>query len=303
MFAIFVMFQGIRIDKETTSSFHVPSNLPGCMNATDITVVTAFLNIGPFGKGEAVEVRTSNIYKRWMRAFKLIKNPVVAFFNNQSDYNYFRRIRSNENTKLIKIDLANLWAFKLAPDIAQVYAQDNYPRFHPNTVFPAYTCAVHSKYELTLRAIAENPFRTRYFAFIDVGYFRNLAEETGPAFSLQLPPGFDPAKVAYQEVYKRQYGVSVSDIFMQKVDWVAGGYFVAQKRVMTAWCEQYIRFTETMLARKLMNADQAIIYGMTVEMENKKTSEQVFLAPHQLTLDKKRCPDYWMCLGYYSMCQ
>ena len=264
---------------DSADSFKLAS-LPVCTTSTNLTIVTAFLNVGPFSKGDRLVVRTSAIYRRWMKAFNLIKNPVIAFFNNELDLEYFKAIRQTfiHNTHLVKVDLTDLWAFKLAPAIAKVYALENYPKFYPNTATPAYTCAVHSKYDLMHRAVTENHFNTQYFTFVDIGYFRAIAHQDSPKFHLSLPMNFNPSKVTYLEIHPRKDNwVTVEDVFIQKIDWVAGGYWVAEKVTMMLWCEQYMRFTEKMLSKNLMNADQAILYGMTLEMEMARNSSHVMI--------------------------
>ena len=216
------------IDREFTKPFKIPS-LPACTTSIILTIVTTFLDVGPFSKGARQNVRTSAIYRRWMNAFSLIKNPVIAFFNNQSDLEYFKTIRQTfiSNTRLVKVDLIDLWAFKLAPAIANVYAQENYPKFYPNTATLAYTCAVHSKYDLMHRAATENYFNTDYFTFVDIGYFRAIAHQNSPQFHLSLPMNFNPSKVTYLKIHPRKnHQVTVEDVFLQKIRlgsrWILG---------------------------------------------------------------------------------
>ena len=296
-----IMINSELIDPEFIQPFMIPS-LPACTTSINLTIVTVFLDVGSNSIKDKSIVRTSAVYRQWMKAFSFIKNPVIAFFNNQVDLEHFKAIRQKfiSNTHLVKVDLTDLWAFKLAPAIVKVYAQENYPKFYPDTT-SAYTCAVHSKYDLMLRAVTKNHFNTQYFTFVDIGYFRAIAYQNSPKFYLSLPKNFNPLKVTYLEMHHR-FMVTVEDVFLKKIHWVAGGYFVAEKAIMMQWCEQYMRFTEKMLSKNLMNNDQTILYGMTLEMEMERNSSHVMINAYDGPWNKTRYPDKWMSLGYQSMC-
>lgn len=135
---------------------------------------------------------------------------------------------------------SQMWSFGLVPAISRIFANPSYPKHHPNTVVPNYSAAMHAKYEVMEAAVKENPFNTRYFCWLDVGLFRDIAGKSadGP-FSLYLPPGFRNDSVSYQEVYGRNKQVSVKDIVYMNMVWVCGCFFFAEANVMLKWTEEY----------------------------------------------------------------
>jgi len=134
-----------------------------------------------------------------------------------------------------------MWAFRLQPSIAKIFSRPNYPLFNPNTVVPAYSAAMHAKYEVMETAIRLNPFRTRFFCWLDVGLFRNLAGSgvNGSLFSLSLPPKLDTNAVAYSEVKRRISGLSAKDIVVKNEYWVCGCFFVGRIDVLQLWIKEY----------------------------------------------------------------
>ena len=64
----------------------------------DVTIVTAYFNIGSFQKGGLrSQVFTTQLYRNWMKIFNRIDNPVVAYFDDVNDLEYFRDLRQKQN--------------------------------------------------------------------------------------------------------------------------------------------------------------------------------------------------------------
>jgi len=132
-----------------------------------------------------------------------------------------------------------MWSFGLLPNITRIFAKPYYPKHYPNTVVPAYSAAMHAKYEVMQLAILENPFNTRYFCWLDVGLFRDIAE-SNELFSLYLPPDLKNTSVGYQDVYGRDTMVtSVADIVRDNMVWVCGAFFIAEATAMFRWTQEY----------------------------------------------------------------
>jgi hypothetical protein len=137
-----------------------------------------------------------------------------------------------------------MWSFGLVPEIARIFAQPGYPQHLPNTVVPTYSAAMHAKYEVMQMAIKENPFKTRYFCWLDIGLFRDLVnEQNAPPFSLYLPSGFRSDSVAYTEVgappYPRDPRATIKQIVYDNRVWVCGCFFIGEAKVMYRWTEEY----------------------------------------------------------------
>jgi hypothetical protein len=65
-----------------------------------------------------------------------------------------------------------MWSFGLEKEIDAIYKREGYPRHSPNTVYAAYSCAMHAKFEAVQRVVEENLYSTPYIAWLDIGLFR-----------------------------------------------------------------------------------------------------------------------------------
>ena len=257
----------------------------------EVTIVTAYMNIGKFQKGEGSNTFTPDIYHVWMRIFRQIQNPLIVYLERNEDIDYFHKLREDlpkNLTMTVKVSRDHLWAFGLRKRIAAIYSQPNYPKFHPNTVIPDYSCVMHAKYEFMQNATKSNPFRTRYFAWLDIGLFRDIVTKSEP-LKLHLPPNFDHTRVAYSQVYDRNRNISEHSIFHENQVWVCGGYFIAENSVMQRWTAEYMRATERFLSSNLMNTDQQILYAM---FSNRNSSNTI------QTYKGTGKYDPWFYLGY-----
>ena len=131
-----------------------------------------------------------------------------------------------------------MWSFGLVPEITRIFEKPGYPKHLPNTVVPTYSAAMHAKYEVLQWAIKQNPFRTRYFCWLDIGLFRSLPPGS-PSFAMYLPPNLTTNSVAYQEVYGRVTSAKIEDIVKANMVWVCGCFFVAEATVMYRWTQEY----------------------------------------------------------------
>ncbi|KAK2154844.1 hypothetical protein LSH36_256g06054, partial [Paralvinella palmiformis] len=126
----------------------IANNTNGLANT--VTIVTMYINIGTFQKGETNSYFTPELYQRWMKVFAFLQNPVVAFFDNEEDMKYFENLRHRlgaNHTKVILVKRSQLWSFSLRHGIRNIFNQPGYPKHHPNTVIPEYSCVMHAKYE------------------------------------------------------------------------------------------------------------------------------------------------------------
>ena len=236
------------------------------------TVVSAYFNIGSFDKGDGGVVFTQELYHLWMTSFALIKNPVVVYLEGDEDIALFKQIRKvlpDNLTLVVKIQRNELWAFRLIPHIRKIFEKAFYPRHLPNTVVPAYSSAMHAKYELMLRTALNNPFETKYICWLDIGLFRDLATNdllsnhtlvSSNSFRLSLPAEFDPHSVAYTEVEQRISTENVREIIADNLVWVCGCYFIGRVDVMLRWTKEYMTGVEDMLHLNEMSTDQQVIY-------------------------------------------
>ncbi|XP_064639394.1 uncharacterized protein LOC135494952 [Lineus longissimus] len=231
---------------------------------TEVTVVTAYFDLGSFEKGSPNNVFTKQKYYGWMKTFQNIQNPLVGYFDTNETFNVFKKLRAHlpaNHTRLFLVERSQLWSFSLRDQINEIFKNPSYPKFSPNTVLPEYSCAMHAKYEVMNTTIKNNYFKTKYFCWLDIGLFRSISENTD-AFTLGLPKGFDPTHIAYQEVSPRNSDLDPGSIFRGNLYWVCGCFFLGEKGLMLKWTQLYKDYVVKYLTQGLMNTDQQIIYAM-----------------------------------------
>ena len=246
------------------------------MQDDNITVVTAYFNIGNFSKGYKGFEYTPAMYHQWMLTLSLVRNPMIAFVDNDADFRYMMEVRSrlpSNRTLIIKVSQSEMSSFSLVPGIAAIFNKPGYPTYFPNTVEPRYSAAMHAKYEVMRRATTANPFRTSYFCWLDVGLFRELIAENatiddmdkpnatlGKSFLLELPFDFHTDSIAYTEVWPRNTSLSPREIVYTNSFWVCGCFFVGETELMRRWTIEYANGLQTMLNLNLASTDQQLIY-------------------------------------------
>lgn len=274
--------------KEVTKSFR-----------DQVTIVTAFFDIGSFFKGSKTTTFGPSLYVGWMKIFSVIETPVILYVDNKTYGSYFKKIRSNfpsNYTQIIQISRKHMWSFGLTERISKIYKKPGYPAFVPNTVIPEYSAAMHAKYEVMQKSIEENPFRTLYFAWLDIGYFRGHAYSKKPQeqnyFSIYIPNGFNQSAVAYNVIKDRVASLRVNDIINTNAVWVGGGFFIGRWDVMLNWTLEYRLGLEQMLKQDYMSTDQQVIYYM-YNCLTPRTQLQLYKSDGTVK-------DYWFYLGYLS---
>ena len=241
----------------------------------DITIVTGYVNIGNFENDFDRSTHTPGLYRKWLKPFEMIETPVVAYFTDDEDVKIFKKIRQGKSTYIVKVSKEGLWAFSLLDDIAKIYRQYSYPKHNPYTTVPEYTSAMHAKYEFMAKALKENPFKTNFFCWMDVGLFRNVTEKPRRTLDLKLPALFDEKRVAYSQINER-IDMTVEEIFHNNMVWVCGCIFMAKGTIMKKWIYEYMRYIDRFLMEGFMNTDQQVLYGMYMSREERLVDIQVY---------------------------
>lgn len=262
--------------------------LNGTTLSDNITLVTAYFDLGSFQKGR-YSVNTRTKYKKWMSVYARILNPVVIFTDSKDVYDEFAKLRAQHSTqhitKMFLVKREDLWAFQIKSKINKIFQQDGYPVHHPNTVIADYSCAMHAKIEFLQKSVDNNFFLTKYFMWIDIGYFR-YEIDNNDLFGLSVPEGFDENSIAYSEVCDF-HEMTFKNIVWKNRVWVAGGANLGRFDVLTMFCNEYIDRVEKALEERIMSTDQQIIYAMYTDPKKPSTKLQLCIAG-------------WFCLGYLS---
>ncbi|XP_046366871.2 uncharacterized protein LOC124142448 isoform X2 [Haliotis rufescens] len=259
----------------------------------DVTVVTAFFNLGNFKKGKDA-VFGPTLYLEWAAVYKHLMNPLVVYTDSDQFVRLFTDMRQHlmNITKIIKIEKNQLWAFDHLDKVRDIYSDPNYPKYQPNTVVPEYPCVQNAKYACVEKAIESDVFHTKYYMWLDVGYFR-LITGRKRNFRLTLPRDFDEKKIAINKVTRYSLDELPEDIFKKQYVWVGGGLVVAERGVFRQFVKEYRRAVEHYLDLKLSNSDQQVLFAMYSKAEV-RLKPTVQLQPYS----SHWYGDCWFYLGY-----
>uniref|UniRef100_A0A8W8NXW2 Uncharacterized protein n=1 Tax=Magallana gigas TaxID=29159 RepID=A0A8W8NXW2_MAGGI len=138
-------------------SRHLPSNL---------TVVTAYWNLGTFRKGSRNMHFSTKTYLKWATVLKYMFNPLMVYMYTDSGEikELMERLRSDRvnNTIIYLTNRTDFWPFRLLNDVRSVYNVPGYPKNHPNTVVSEYTATQHSKYAVVADIVRKQVFQNPY---------------------------------------------------------------------------------------------------------------------------------------------
>ena len=276
------------------------------LSENELTIVTAYFHIGEFQKGGGGSKFTPQLYRNWMTVFAQIKNPVVAYFDNASDASLMRVLRKKHpKTRIVVIERSKLWSFReTEPRIAKIFSQKFYPWNPPNTVLSSYSAAMHAKYELMQWTILDNPFKSAYICWMDVGYFRDLVTQSDcvsvedKSFRLCLPAGLYSSAIAYSLVYSDQprRWLTAEQVVSQNLIFACGGFFIGRVDVMFDWTTEYLTAVERMVSEKWISTDEQVLYwlffGQGYAKLNPRTCLQLYKGDGRI--------DPWYYLGYLA---
>ncbi|XP_052817873.1 uncharacterized protein LOC128243905 isoform X2 [Mya arenaria] len=258
----------------------------------DVTVVTAYFDLGTFRKGFAGNFSTEN-YFNWCKIFRYLLNPLTVYTDSQKFYYLMKNIR-NETVNTTRIHLIkrnSSWAFQLQSNISKVFSQKGYPTHYPNTVLPEYACAQLAKYDVISRASRDHVFKTNYVMWLDVGYFRD--RKSINKFSLSRPNGFNESRVAMNVIHANTHmAMSVTNIFRNNLVWVGGGLVFANRDIILRYETQLKKAVDYFLSRRLMNTDQQVVYALFSDEGRREIRPQI-----ELQLYNPPAENSWFYLG------
>ena len=227
----------------------------------DVTVVTAYFNLGTFIKGE-VEARSKETYMDWMSNFAFLNNMVVLFTDIKEIKEMFTEKRQHLHsnfTKVILINRDDWWSFNQSAEIRRIYHQPGYPQFHPNTVDEYYSCAMHAKYDALKYVIDRRMYHTKYVAWVDIGYFREKEKQT---FKILPPRDFKTGHIGFSQINPFYNLLTPRDVIFGNRVWIGGGFFVGQPEYLILFIEDYQHAIKLLLSKGLMSTDQQVLYIM-----------------------------------------
>lgn len=264
-------------------------------NTRNVTIVTAYWNLGTFQKGVGGLKFSTNTYFKWASTFKYLVNPLVVYTDCNEFKELMETLRSDRlnNTMIYLLNRTELWPFQLVTQMKSVLDQPGYPKYYPNTVIPEYPAAQHSKYAVVAETIRKGVFANPYFAWVDIGYFRDVVERKVD-FTLDIPPGFDPGKISVNRVEGLSMNIDPFTIFRKNIVWVGGGIFLGKGEALLQFEQLYHRAVKYFLDQQLVNSDQQVLYSMYSKKGREALKPNIEL---QLYIPKGS-GNPWFYLGY-----
>lgn len=264
-------------------------------NTRNVTIVTAYWNLGTFQKGVGGLKFSTNTYFKWASTFKYLVNPLVVYTDCKEFKELMETLRSDRlnNTMIYLLNRTELWPFQLVTQMKSVLDQPGYPKHYPNTVIPEYPAAQHSKYAVVAETIRKGVFANPYFAWLDIGYFRDVVERKVD-FTLDIPPGFDPGKISVNRVEGLSMNIDPFTIFRKNIVWVGGGIFLGKGEALLQFEQLYHRAVKYFLDQQLVNSDQQVLYSMYSKKGREALKPNIEL---QLYIPKGS-GNPWFYLGY-----
>ncbi|KAK3108207.1 hypothetical protein FSP39_003190 [Pinctada imbricata] len=267
-----------------------------------LTVVSAFFDIGKFPKGGLSNLRGKSTYHQWGKVFRYLNNPLVVYTDSAAFTKWMRKVRNNkkESTHILLISRKDncLWPFEIMPRIRKLYSKTGYPKHYPNTYLPEYTSLTHSKQPILADSAERNFFRTDYFCWLDIGYFRDIVRRR-KEFWLEVPSDFDETKIGVTRVYNVDLdNTSSRSIILQNKNWVGGGLFLGIPETISKFHEQYKSAVFQYLDKDLMNVEQQILYAMYAENEGQNHPKDVDLQLYIPGQRRVMNTNPWFYLGY-----
>lgn len=264
-------------------------------NTRNVTIVTAYWNLGTFQKGVGGLKFSTNTYFKWASTFKFLVNPLVVYTDCKEFKELMETLRSDRlnNTMIYLLNRTELWPFQLVTQMKSVLDQAGYPKYYPNTVIPEYPAAQHSKYAVVAETIRKGVFANPYFAWLDIGYFRDVVERKVD-FTLDIPPGFDPGKISVNRVEGLSMNIDPFTIFRKNIVWVGGGIFLGKGEALLQFEQLYHRAVKYFLDQQLVNSDQQVLYSMYSKKGREALKPNIEL---QLYIPKGS-GNPWFYLGY-----
>nr|KAI8769347.1 hypothetical protein BgiMline_001370 [Biomphalaria glabrata] len=232
----------------------------------NITIVTMYLNIGTFTKTSLLffskESYATVLYRNWLFSWGKLNNRVIAFFDDDDFIEQFRLKRAHlpeSFTKIVKISRDQLPAFQQKKRVEEIIQNPSFSISYP----PDYTCTMNAKYDALQMAVNMEDIKTKYIAWMDIGLFRRLQKDD-PPFTLKVPADFNSSKLGFSEVTSRKWlsTLTPKEIYKQNIVWVAGGFVLGVKQVISEFIVAYRNTVNELLAQGLADTDQQVIASM-----------------------------------------
>jgi hypothetical protein len=133
-----------------------------------------------------------------------------------------------------------------------------------------YACVTHAKFDFLLNATEENTFKSKYFMWLDVGYFSSKTPLK--MFQLSKPPSFNETKIAASQIVSnltQALELDPNTIFKKKKSIAAAGLLFGERSRIIIFSKLYQRGFRYFLSQNLTNSEQQVIYAIYCDKGNR----------------------------------
>jgi hypothetical protein len=154
------------------------------MQKKNLTIVTAYFKVNRTRvadgytngrKKEDMPKDSHGIYKEWMKGLLSYNGPMIIYTDEHS-FEYITDLRKNSisKTKIIKTTIDKLDAYKYFKDLdnTKKYPTMIWKEHDNNNINRDLYTIWNSKFGMLKNAVKKNPFKTKYYAWFDIGYIR-----------------------------------------------------------------------------------------------------------------------------------
>lgn len=233
---------------------------------------------------------TTAAYFKWTRSFKYILNPVIVYTDSEKFADLIKSVRGDlsSRTLVYKIERNSSWAFQRRDKIAQLLKQ--LPKISPD-----YACAKLAKYDIISRAVKEDVYKTQYYMWLDIGYFKSRRSHS--MFTLRKPENFQENKVAVSALYLEPPTDTVPEVlFQDNLEYIDTGVVFGKTIVLANLNEQVKKTVDYFISKGIIGTDSQIVYSM-----NSKETRMTIQPGVELQLYKPRYENDHYNLGYQML--
>lgn len=90
---------------------------------------------------------------------------------------------------------------------------------------------MHAKYDVLEKSCLMDFYESPFFAWVDIGLFRNLDATDYPLFKLVTPEKFHPERIGFSQAWPLDPVHTPEHIMKNRMVWVSGSMLLASKEV------------------------------------------------------------------------
>jgi hypothetical protein len=224
---------------------------------SSITFVSAFFNIGRVANHPLLKYDN---YFNWIN--QLLKTPINLYFITTADIHDRLQYEPRNTLKFHIVTEDKIPFFDKLPLITQCW--EKYRTNNKEKDTAKFACLTHAKFHCVQQAIANNPFDSTHYAWIDAGIFK-IAKGTEELLQLTAPDKIRLLILNYIDNNETKHHNFVLTCRYK----IAGGFFVGPKVLMIKFIDAMITEVEASLTQNIFGLEQeymALVYKKHPEL-------------------------------------